>query len=206
MSFLTSLRPVLIAATLLACGGSGEPEPSDDAEGALERDRNPAQRQTGNVELTVNATDSRAAKAFIEQFVDGLREIVDLDRRDEGFDANRRDWLSSEEELADDVLKTKRNDGRIECKGNDSCTFRLERVSIVAGKPVSTGDRNYWGGTLFGKFAKVNGDAISGNYSRENVAIIGKKGTVPFIECKPGGQQPMGMGLSAETCTFHLKR
>jgi hypothetical protein len=110
--------------------------------------------------------------------------------------------MSSNEDLAAGFYTATRNDGSIECEGFDSCTFSLQRVSIVSGNPVSKGDRNSWGGQLFSIFVDSTGNGLDGRpVSRNDSVTIGEERAVPRIECKSAGTE---RGLESDECTFIL--
>ena len=194
MNFIARVLTATVATALIACGGAPSEPESDADQGELGEARG-AQAQPQSVKVVVKAKDSRAAEAFLSDFVDGFRRIVDIDRRDQMSGA------SSNDEIEQRVYKARRNDGSISCKGSDECTFDL-KVTVKDGKPVSVGDRNTWAGQLLSILAEYSGSALDGNQSQNASVTIGKKGTVPSIECKAAGAE---RGLQTAQCTFKLK-
>lgn len=195
MSSLSRLLSVAIITTLFACGGSASEASDEDALGEL-GDGTDAPAATQDVKLVVKATDSKAAKSFLSAFVNGFVKIVEIDRRD------RMRGASSNEEMEEKLYKAQRNDGSIECNDSDECTFNLKKAKIVKGQPVLKGDQNTWAGQMFSIFVGRSGSALGGNQSQHDSVVIGKKDTVPSIECKVG---PSERGLETAECVFNIK-
>ena len=78
-----TIRFLALAALSLsiACGGSSASEDSDENAGALQ-EQNGAAATTGDIEVTVKASESADAKKFISAFARGFDKIMEIDHRD----------------------------------------------------------------------------------------------------------------------------
>jgi hypothetical protein len=190
-SFLLSL---FVLVPLAACADSAE-QPAT-AEGAF---------APGPVKITVKASDSKAAAAFLEEFTGQFTQIARNDFKQDSGGASTR------EEIEHNIFKVRRNDGQIECSGDAKpvCTFELKPVEVRGGVPVLQGDRNTLAGQIHNDFARARSNPVilaatggSGG-AKPEIVVIGDQKAGIFIECTDG---PFENGFPQGICAFNLEK